>query len=371
MKTRGIKPTDTKNTGDLWVFGYGSLMWRPGFEFLERVPARLIGLHRALCVYSFVHRGTPERPGLVLGLDRGGMCRGIAFRVAGSARIETVAYLRAREQVTTVYLETVRRIELEEPARRQVRALCFIVDRSHVQYAGRLTLAECVHHVRQGHGRSGANRDYVVETVQALEALGYRETDLHLIAERLRSDAAHRKAEVGDQKPEIRTRRSANHAISDFRLPISTPSASLLPAFGDEPGGRLLEDASQPRQECPLVEAGRDRIEHLDQHGAGKAAQRAARPEQPGIERDRHARQPDLAVEIRYAGHVARLGARRAARAFGKDHELTRVARAPARAAAVIRASAATRAPRSIGIMRAFCASQPKSGSHISSRLST
>src|SRR5271156_4000027 len=102
-------------------------MWRPGFDFLERVPARLIGLHRALCVYSFVHRGTPERPGLVLGLDRGGMCRGIAFRVAATARKKPVAYLRAREQVTTVYLEAIRRIELEEEARRRVRALCFIV----------------------------------------------------------------------------------------------------------------------------------------------------------------------------------------------------------------------------------------------------
>ncbi len=177
---------DAHKNADLWVFGYGSLMWRPGFDFLERVPARLIGLHRALCVYSFVHRGTPERPGLVLGLDRGGMCRGIAFRVAAAARAKTIAYLRAREQVTTVYLETMRRIELEDEARRQVRALCFIVDRRHAQYAGRLTLADCVHHVRQGHGRSGPNRDYVLETVHALEALGYRETDLHLIAERLR-----------------------------------------------------------------------------------------------------------------------------------------------------------------------------------------
>ena len=82
---------------DLWVFGYGSLMWRPGFEFVEQVPARLIGEHRALCVYSFDHRGTPEQPGLVLGLDRGGACRGIAYRVAGSARRDTVQYLRDRE----------------------------------------------------------------------------------------------------------------------------------------------------------------------------------------------------------------------------------------------------------------------------------
>jgi glutathione-specific gamma-glutamylcyclotransferase len=176
----------THETSDLWVFGYGSLMWRPGFDFLERVPARLIGLHRALCVFSFVHRGTPEKPGLVLGLDRGGMCRGIAFRVAAAKREATIAYLRAREQVTSVYVETIRRIELEDQARRQVRALTFTVDRGHVQYAGRLSVAESVHYVRQGHGRSGINRDYVVETVRALEALGYRESDLHLIAEQLK-----------------------------------------------------------------------------------------------------------------------------------------------------------------------------------------
>jgi cation transport protein ChaC len=172
-------------SGDLWVFGYGSLMWRPGFEALERMPARLRGMHRSLCVYSFVHRGTPERPGLVLGLDHGGMCRGIAFRVAAAARVKTIAYLRAREQVTTVYRETTRRIELEDAERRQVTALCYIVDRGHVQYAGRLTLAERVHYVRQGHGQSGANADYVIETVRALEALGYRETELHSLAERL------------------------------------------------------------------------------------------------------------------------------------------------------------------------------------------
>ena len=184
-----IKTAEHDNK-DLWVFAYGSLMWRPGFSYRERVPARLIGLHRALCVFSFVHRGTPERPGLVLGLDRGGMCRGIAYRVAATARAVTLHYLRAREQVTTVYVETMRQIELEEHARRRVRAVCYIVDRSHVQYAGRLTLAESVHHVRQGHGQSGANRDYVLETVRALEALGYRESDLHLLAERLASQGS-------------------------------------------------------------------------------------------------------------------------------------------------------------------------------------
>jgi cation transport protein ChaC len=176
---------DEQDTGELWVFGYGSLMWRPGFEALERVPARLKGMHRALCVFSHVHRGTPERPGLVLGLDHGGMCRGIAYRVAAAARAETIAYLRGREQVTSVYRETMRRIELEDASRRQVRALCYIVDRGHVQYAGGLSLAELVHYVRQGHGRSGPNREYVLDAVSALEALGYRETDLHLLAERL------------------------------------------------------------------------------------------------------------------------------------------------------------------------------------------
>jgi cation transport protein ChaC len=182
--------TAAHDNEDLWVFAYGSLMWRPGFAYLERVPARLIGLHRALCVFSFVHRGTPERPGLVLGLDRGGMCRGIAYRVAAAARAHTLNYLRSREQVTTVYVETMRQVELEEKARRRVRAVCYIVDRSHVQYAGRLTLAQSLHHVRQGHGQSGANRDYVLETVRALEALGYREGDLHLLAEQLAGQGA-------------------------------------------------------------------------------------------------------------------------------------------------------------------------------------
>ena len=171
---------------DLWVFAYGSLIWRPGFAYLERVPARLIGAHRALCVFSHVHRGTPERPGLVLGLDHGGACRGIAYRVAAAARAETVAYLRGREQVTMVYREAIRSVWLDGAPERRVPALVYMIDRGHAQYAGRLSLEQQLHLVRQGHGRSGANRDYVLDTVSALEALGWRDRDLHLIAERLR-----------------------------------------------------------------------------------------------------------------------------------------------------------------------------------------
>ena len=181
-----MNPSFDHDAEDLWVFGYGSLMWRPEFPFAERVPARVIGLHRSLCVYSFVHRGTPERPGLVLGLDRGGACRGIAYRVPAAERAATLAYLRAREQVTKVYRETVRGVMLAGRPERRVDAVCYVVDRSHPQYAGRLTLAEQLHHVRQGHGQSGQNRDYVLETVKELEALGYRETELHLLADRLK-----------------------------------------------------------------------------------------------------------------------------------------------------------------------------------------
>jgi cation transport protein ChaC len=171
---------------DLWVFGYGSLIWRPGFAFVERVLARIVGLHRSLCVYSFVHRGTPERPGLVLGLDRGGACRGIAYRVTAKDRPATLAYLRAREQATSVYLETIRAARLESKPERRVDAVCYIADRGHVQYAGRLSLEKQLHLVRQGHGKSGHDRDYVLETVGALESLGIRDAGLHLLAERLK-----------------------------------------------------------------------------------------------------------------------------------------------------------------------------------------
>ena len=181
MQTKILSETELSK-GDLWVFGYGSLMWRPDFSFIEQVPARLIGEHRALCVYSFDHRGTPEKPGLVLGLDRGGACRGVAFRVAASRRSDTIDYLRSREQTTNVYREVMRSVWLENEPRQRVSAMAYVVDRGHVQYAGRLSLAEQLRYVQQGHGRSGNNRDYVLSTVKSIEAQGFRDQQLHQLA---------------------------------------------------------------------------------------------------------------------------------------------------------------------------------------------
>ncbi len=155
---------------DLWVFGYGSLMWRPGFPFAERRHAGLHGYHRALCVYSHVHRGTPERPGLVLGLDCGGRCHGVAFRVEAHEAAATIRYLREREQVTAVYRERLLPIRLDDG--RTVPAVAYVVDRRHPQYAGRLPEADLLRLVRQGQGISGANPDYVRSTHEHLLEMG-------------------------------------------------------------------------------------------------------------------------------------------------------------------------------------------------------
>jgi cation transport protein ChaC len=177
---------------DLWVFGYGSLMWRPGFPFVEAVTAHLAGLHRALCVYSWVHRGTRERPGLVLGLDRGGSCKGIAYRVSGGDREKVIAYLRERELVTNVYLEAWRRIRLARPGEGVETALTYIVDRDHQQYAGKLGRDALLAHVRGREGQSGANSEYVINTVRHLRELGLHDAVLEWLADQLGQEPASR-----------------------------------------------------------------------------------------------------------------------------------------------------------------------------------
>ena len=172
---------------DFWVFGYGSLMWRPGFAHRERAPALLAGAHRSLCIYSWVHRGSRARPGLVLGLDHGGSCHGVAYRVDGDTRDDVMAYLRERELVTNVYRETWRPVRLIKSGSRTVTALAYVADRGHAQYAGRLPRSALLGHVGQASGRSGDNAAYVINTAGHLRELGIRDATLEWLAAALGS----------------------------------------------------------------------------------------------------------------------------------------------------------------------------------------
>jgi cation transport protein ChaC len=163
---------------DLWLFAYGSLMWRPGFAFEEARRARLTGFRRCFCIYSVHHRGTRERLGMVLGLDRGGVCEGIAYRIAAPRVAETLSYLRARELINGVYREALVPVELEQHPPVEVMALAFIVERAHPSYARQLPLATQARLIRGGKGVSGANLDYLVSTVRHLHELGIREREL-------------------------------------------------------------------------------------------------------------------------------------------------------------------------------------------------
>lgn len=158
---------------EFWVFGYGSLLWRPGFDHRATVRARLYGYHRSLCVHSHVYRGTPQQPGLVLGLDRGGSCLGLAFAVDEAQRQPVLAYLRERELVTNIYKERVLPVELADG--RIVPAVTFVVDREHRQYAGRLDPAMAARIVRGATGKAGPNADYVRNTVAHLRSLRIRD----------------------------------------------------------------------------------------------------------------------------------------------------------------------------------------------------
>lgn len=170
---------------DHWVFGYGSLMWRPGFDYIRSAPAVLSGYHRALCVYSHVHRGTPEKPGLVFGLDRGGSCTGIAFQVAPENWHATATYLREREQATAVYLERYQQITLQQDHPKTVTALTFLVDTSHRQYAGKLSHTEQLHFIHHGHGQSGPCNEYVLASARHLSELGVHDPEIQALAKAL------------------------------------------------------------------------------------------------------------------------------------------------------------------------------------------
>lgn len=169
--------------GPLFVFGYGSLLWRPGFDYAWRATARIFGFHRALRVWSFHHRGTEAQPGLVLGLDAGGSCHGCVFRVESEQRLAVAQYLWEREMVTSVYRP--RLLAAYTASGHRVPALGFVLDRRHIQYAGNLSPDIAAQHVAEASGRSGSNVEYVRETLSRLDYLGFRDRHLHQVVHNL------------------------------------------------------------------------------------------------------------------------------------------------------------------------------------------
>ncbi|MGH7124102.1 MAG: gamma-glutamylcyclotransferase [Stellaceae bacterium] len=182
--------------GALWIFGYGSLMWDPGFHHAESHPAVVHGYHRRFCVYSYNYRGTRARPGLVLGLDRGGACKGIVYRVPRRSAKQTLAYLWERELDGGVYRFSKLKARL---ARRVVEAYSCVVDRAHLGYAAELSIEETARLICQGIGKRGLCLHYLENTVRHIEALGLTDGHLHRLLEVVQGRAAkERRGRISD-----------------------------------------------------------------------------------------------------------------------------------------------------------------------------
>lgn len=169
----------------MWVFGYGSLLWNPGFEVAETLVARLDGYARSFCMRSIHHRGTEEQPGLVLALDEqpGTCCKGLALRVAAGHEETTLAYLRERELISSAYLERTLPVHLQDGA--TVQALTYVIDPKHVQYCGALPLEEQARIIAGAVGGRGPNTEYLYNTVDHLNQIGLEDSDLDWLRRRV------------------------------------------------------------------------------------------------------------------------------------------------------------------------------------------
>jgi len=169
---------------EFWVFGYGSLMWNPGFDHVERAGAELDGYQRSFCLASVRYRGTEAYPGLVLALEpkAEACCRGIAFRVPAERASEALEYLRERELGTASYFERRLPIRLLETGE-TVRALCYVMDTEHDQYRGHLCVEERATIIAKAIGPAGSNREYLAKTVENLEDLRVEEPTIRQLAD--------------------------------------------------------------------------------------------------------------------------------------------------------------------------------------------
>ncbi len=171
----------------LWVFGYGSLMWHPGFPVAERRLATLSGYARTFCMSSIHHRGTVEDPGLVLALDPtdGASCCGMAFRVPDDDADATITYLRERELISSAYLE--RRLPVRLDNGGEVTALAYVVDTEHEQYVGGMALEQQARIISTATGGRGPNTEYLWNTVRHLDELGIADPELSWLDQRVRT----------------------------------------------------------------------------------------------------------------------------------------------------------------------------------------
>lgn len=174
----------------MWVFGYASLIWNPGFDYEEKAIARLKDYARSFCMRSIHHRGTPQDPGLVLALDAhpGAACEGVAFRVARSHEASVLTYLRERELISSAYLERHLPLRLEDG--RNIEALAYVVDPDHAQYCGGLALEEQARIIATAKGGRGPNNEYLFNTVAHLDALDIADEELSWLARRVRAVSA-------------------------------------------------------------------------------------------------------------------------------------------------------------------------------------
>jgi cation transport protein ChaC len=175
--------TPCQAEGDFYVFAYGSLIWNPGFPYRAREPARLVGYRRNYCILSQLYRGTPESPGLVLGLEKGGVCEGVAYRVAGELKGPTMQYLRERELVTSVYDETLVEIETRDGAR--CMAYTYVANPQHEQYVAMEDFDAAVEVIACACGSAGPNTEYALNTWSNLAELDIRDALVERVADAL------------------------------------------------------------------------------------------------------------------------------------------------------------------------------------------
>ncbi len=232
---RRARDRDAGGAQDAWVFAYGSLMWRPGFRFAEAVHASLHGYRRGFCIYSVFYRGSLGRPGLVLGLQRGGLCEGIAYRIAAEDAEDALAYIRAREQVSGVYREKLVQLAICGEPGRSVTALAFVAEKRHPSFARTLPLARQARVIRGAQGSSGSNVDYLINTLKHLGELKIRDRQLERLLTLTGSYFANGVAREGHR---ARAKPLVQHRQSLRQLDISRSALELRNRFAYR---RLLE----------------------------------------------------------------------------------------------------------------------------------